>query len=141
MKERGGLWGRRLPASHLAMLAAAATGNTVLAVAPRQGSLADGLSFVSPAPSCTTTTTTRHARPAIAGLSSIVGRPSTSAVHRQPAPPGHGFAGISARWVKRRGERLGQARAEGAAAGAEGGDDDDAEEQERKRALGELDRR
>lgn len=145
-----------MPASHLAVVVAAATiGNTVLAVAPYQGRFTDGLSFVSPVVSCTTTTTNaRRARAATAGLSSIASGPPISADSRRPAVPGQGFTGSSARWVARRregtlrGEASGADGASGAAAGAgagegaaaEGGGDVE-EQEERKRALAELDRR
>ena len=134
-----------MTASHLIVLAVAATvGNTVLAVAPHRGRLTDGLSFVSPASSCTTTiTTARHARPATAGLSSIAGRPPTSTNSRRPALPGQGFTGGSAWWFGRREGHLRGERADAASAGAgaEAGGSDDIEEQEREKALAELDRR
>lgn len=143
MKERNGRWGRWLPGTHLSvLLAAAASGNTVLAVAPRQGSLTDGLCFLSQASSCTTVNSARHARPATAGLGSIAGRPPSSAGSRRPALTGPGVTGVSGWGFKRRGQ--GEARAEGAAsAGAGAGSEeiDDVEEQEKKKALGELDRR
>eukprot|EP00752_Nemacystus_decipiens_P002534 g2377.t1 len=137
-----------MTASHLtALVAVAAVGNTVLAVAPRQGKLTDRLSFVTPASSFTTFPTARHAHPATAGLSSIADGPPTSADSRRPAPPSYGVMGASGRWVRRRrrdGHLRGEASEDGAAgeAGAAGtGSGNDVEEQEREAALAELERR
>lgn len=141
MKGERGWWIRWLPASHLtALLVATAVGTTVLAVAPHELSLTYRLSFISPASSCVTATTTRHTRPATAGLTSVAGRPSTSAAGLRSAPCGQGITRTSGQWFNRRGGPLRlEASAEGAPGGGDGGDD--AEGQERKRTLGELDRR